>query len=64
MEWVEQKRKNHICTNSCKCPLHGIQMFYSPYYGEHGCQDGSCKYASGFESVYMREMRELETQGM
>lgn len=44
-------RPPHRCSDtSCRCPLHGTALYYSPAGDLHACQDPDCRYAQGIST--------------
>ncbi|MEU3399451.1 hypothetical protein [Streptomyces filamentosus] len=44
-------RPPHRCSDtSCRCPLHGTALYYSPAGDLHACQDPDCRYAQGISA--------------
>ncbi|MEV7681489.1 hypothetical protein AB0O64_23490 [Streptomyces sp. NPDC088341] len=40
----------HRCDRTCRCPVHGTAMYYSPADGLHACQSPNCLYAQGISA--------------
>ncbi|MFJ3839492.1 hypothetical protein ACIPY6_28850 [Streptomyces sp. NPDC090054] len=50
----------HQCRSACVCPVHGTPLLYSAAWGDHACQDGSCRYGGGFRAIGASQLFSLE----
>jgi hypothetical protein len=42
-------KEEHVCGESCVCPDHQEQMWYSAAHRTHACRVTTCQYAHGYE---------------
>lgn len=44
----------HHCSERCKCPNHGLMMYYHQKSKSHACQNIECEYARGYEDALIK----------